>query len=102
MDQQQTQFDKPGFFNDPDAQNSEQAEEQTQAQQVERDAATVATDLSEESAHGGAKNAAAVVPDDAQDLVDQMEHMRRTGRIDMNAYRNEPESMDDEDGSVPE
>ena len=105
MDQQQKQQDaqeREAFFNDPDLQNSEQRDEDAQAQTVEQDAAYAMTDLSEDSEHGGATNPAQITPDDVPDLVDQMTHMDRSGQIDMNAYRGEPESMDDEDGSMPE
>ena len=39
--------------------------------------------------------------DDAQDLVDHMRQMERSGRIDMDAYRGE-RSDDDEDGELGE
>jgi hypothetical protein len=90
------------FFNDPDAQNSEQREEDAQAHSVEQDAELAGTDLSEESEPGGKTNPAQITPDDVPDLVDQMNGMRRSGHIDMDAYRGEPDSMDDEDGSAPE
>ncbi|MEC3912616.1 hypothetical protein U5A82_19700 [Sphingobium sp. CR2-8] len=76
--------------------NSEQAEAGTQAQDVADDAAARSTDLSEDSERGGKPNPAQIIPDDTEDLVEKMEAMNRSGRIDMDAYAGEP-SMDDED-----
>jgi len=83
-------------YNDPDAQNAEQNEAGTQAQDVASDAEVVALDSAEESEHGGKRNPAQIFPDDTPDLVDKMKQMVRSGRIDMDAYVNE-ENMDDED-----
>jgi len=87
------------LYNDPDADNSEQDEEGTQAQDVTEDALAAQTDLAEDSEPGG--------PVDptrpgvrAPDLVDEMNRMNRTGAIDMEAFAGE-EDMDDEEGSVP-
>lgn len=56
---------------------------------------------SEDSDHGGTTNPAQVIPDDAQDVVDHMEQMESSGRIDMDAYRGE-RSDDDESGMLGE
>lgn len=84
-------------FNDPDAQNAEQAEAGSQAQEVAADAKVAALDGAEESEHGGKTNPAQIIPDDASDLVDKMNEMNRSGRIDMDAFEGE-EDMDDEAG----
>lgn len=84
-------------FNDPDAQNSEQAETGSQAQDVAADARVSALDRAEESEHGGTANPAQIIPDDAADLVDKMNEMNRSGRINMDAFEGE-EEMDDEAG----
>lgn len=76
--------------------NSEQAEAGTQAQDVADDARTRSTDLSEDSERGGKSNPAQIIPDDTEDLVEKMEAMNRSGRIDMDAYAGEPQ-MDDEE-----
>ncbi|SEI64495.1 hypothetical protein SAMN05518849_101398 [Sphingobium sp. AP50] len=78
--------------------NSEQADAGTQAQDVAADARVRSTDLSEDSERGGRANVAQVTPDDTEDLVEKMEAMNRSGRIDMDAYAGEP-SMDDEEDS---
>ncbi len=91
-------------FNDPDRENSEQDDSESQAQTV-ADEALARGDRpreSEGSTHGGHSNPAQIIPDDERDLVDHMNDMDRSGRIDMGAFDGEPESMDDEDGSIPE
>lgn len=84
-------------INDPDAQNSEQSEAGTQAQDVAEDARVADLGPAEESEHGGHSDPAQLIPDDTPDLVDKMKEMRRSGRIDMGAFEGE-EEMDDEPG----
>ncbi|HUD92255.1 hypothetical protein [Sphingobium sp.] len=81
--------------------NSEQAEAGSQAQDVADDARVRSTDLSEDSERGGRSNPAQIIPDDTEDLVEKMEAMDRSGRIDMDAYAGEPQ-MDDEEDSYGE
>lgn len=76
--------------------NSEQAEAGTQAQDIADDARARSTDMSEDSERGGKTNPAQIIPDDTEDLVEKMEAMNRSGRIDMDAYAGEPQ-MDDEE-----
>ncbi|MFC3440166.1 hypothetical protein ACFOKF_02960 [Sphingobium rhizovicinum] len=78
--------------------NSEQAETGSQAQDVADDARGRSTDLAEDSERGGRASVAQITPDDTEDLVEKMEAMNRSGRIDMDAYAGEP-SMDDEEDS---
>ena len=94
---------RPPDINDPDAQNAEQEEVGTQAQDVADDALRHPYRAREGggSSHGGKSNPAQVTPDDTQDLVDRMTDMDRSGRIDMGAFDGE-DAMDDEDGSIPE
>ena len=68
-----------------------------QAQDVADDAMFVSTDLSEDSEHGGKPNPAAVMPDDTPDLVDTMDQMVSSGRIDNGAFAGEPMHDDEED-----
>ncbi len=83
-------------YNDPDAQNSQQEEAGTQAQDVADDARNADGDLSEDSERGGTSDPAQIIPDDVPDLVEKMEDMIRSGRIDMGSFAGE-ENMDDED-----
>ena len=82
----------------PELHNSEQDDESEQAQSV-----------ADEALRGGAREASpldSVKPDDdddgelmddsTQDLIDKMRDMEQSGRIDMGAYRGEP-NLDDED-----
>ena len=75
--------------------NSEQADAGAQAQDVADDAVTRSIDLSEDSERGGRTDPAQLVPDDTEDLVEKMNAMNRSGRLDMDAYT-EPQ-MDDEE-----
>ncbi len=94
---------KAADYNDPDAQNSEQDDEGAQAQEVAEEALKQGYRAREGqgSEHGGKTNPGQVIPDDVQDVVDHMEDMDRSGRIDMDAFDGE-DNMDDEDGSIPE
>lgn len=89
----------PNRLPDMDEENSEQAEAGSQAQDVAADARVRGTDLSEESERGGKANPAQILPDDTPDLVEKMEEMNRSGRIDADAFAGEPQ-MDDEEGSL--
>lgn len=80
----------------PETDNSEQRDD-GQAQDVAQDARLRATDLYEESEHGGRPNIGAVLPDDAPDLIYRMNGMIASGRIDNDAYDGEPMHDDEED-----
>ncbi|MGH6787679.1 MAG: hypothetical protein ACREBO_12695 [Novosphingobium sp.] len=83
-------------FNDPDGQNSEQSEAGAQAQDVARDAQESSGDAYEESERGGHGDPAQLLPDDTPDLVEKMNEMVRSGRIDRDAFAGE-DNMDEED-----
>lgn len=94
-------------YNDPELQNSEQDDEAAQAQtlvdeEMKRGLTPGELGIGGETVHGGRTDPGQLIPDDEQDLVDHMSDMVRSGRIDMDAFAGEPESMDDEDGSVPD
>ena len=82
-------------FNDPDLENAEQNEAGTQAQDVADEILKGEIEV-DESEPGSPANPADLVPRDVPDLVDTMEGMIRSGRIDRGAFEGE-ESMDDED-----
>ena len=84
---------------DPDAENVEQADEESQAHRVAQDAMLAPTNTAEDSERGGHADRTQVMPDDVPDLVERMREMARSGRIDMDAFEGE-ENMDDEDGSI--
>jgi hypothetical protein len=81
-----------------DEENSEQADSGTQANDVADDARLRGTDRSEDSEHGGTPDRTQIMPDDTPDLVDRMNAMNRSGRIDNDAYDGEPMMDDEEDG----
>lgn len=80
----------------PELDNDEQRDAD-QAQDVADDALVVSTDLSEESEHGGSPDRTALLPDDVPDLVDTMNQMVTSGRIDNGAFVGEPIHDDEED-----
>ena len=83
-------------FNDPDRENSEQDETGRQAQDL-ADEALAGDELAvPESEKGSPDNPADLVPRDVPDLVDNLNGMLSSGRIDMGAFEGE-ENMDDED-----
>ena len=75
--------------------NREQLDE-GQAQDVAEDALHPDRSGFGDSSHGGKPNPAQIIPDDVPDVVDRMNEMVRSGRIDNDAYRGEP-AMDDEE-----
>lgn len=79
----------------PEAVNREQEDEEAQAQSVAEAArrARLLEDSDKTPARGDS--------DDAQDLVDHMRQMERSGLIDMDAYRGERSDDDDEDELGP-
>jgi hypothetical protein len=83
----------------PENFNTEQDDEAAQAQTVADDAIRGIADRSSgsESEHGGSTNPAQIEPDDAQDVVDHMNQMERSGQIDMDAYRGERSDDDEPD-----
>src|SRR3546814_14125247 len=79
----------------PEARNREQDDEAAQAQSVAEAARREARlEDSDKQPSGDAG-------DDAQDLVDHMRQMERSGRIDMDAYRGERRDGDEEAERCP-
>ena len=85
----------------PELHNAEQDDELSQSQTV-----------ADEALRGGAREASPldsvkpdeegeVMDDSSQDLIDKMRDMEQSGRIDMGAYRGEP-NHDDEDETYGE
>ena len=77
----------------PEAHNAEQDDEQSQAQTV--------ADQAEALRHGDPTGSVKRSPTETPDLVDHMRDMEASGRIDMGAFRGEP-NMDDEDEAYGE
>lgn len=80
----------------PETDNAEQRDG-GQAQNVADDALEEGSDLSEDSEHGGTSNPAGIIPEDVPDLVDTMNQMVTSGRIDNGAFAGEPMQDNEED-----
>lgn len=84
--------------------NSEQADE-GQAQDVADEAIALRRGPSQgaghdpiaETGHGGRPNPAGIIPEDVPDLIDTMNQMLSSGRIDNGAFAGEPMMDDEED-----
>ena len=90
--------ERPSAEEAPELHNAEQDDELEQAHTV-----------ADEALRGGPREASPldsvkndepgeVLDDSSQDLIDKMRDMEQSGRIDMGAYRGEP-NHDDEDGA---
>ena len=92
--------ERPTAEEAPELHNAEQDDEQSQAQTVAQEAGAKdaeASPLDSEKADGPGE----VMDDSSQDLIDKMRDMEQSGRIDMGAYRGEP-NLDDEDEAYGE
>ena len=89
--------ERPSAEQAPELHNAEQDDEPGQAQTVAGEA--LAGGAREASPLDSIKvsDAGEVMDDASQDLVDKMRDMEQSGRIDMGAYRGEPNMDDDED-----
>jgi len=83
----------------PETHNEEQEDEASQAQEVADDALHPGKGSPTESTKP--KSGAYEDDDSTQDLVDHMRDMESSGRIDMDAFRGEP-NMDDDEGKYGE
>lgn len=83
---------------DPDYEDNSEQSDEGQAQDVAADALTRDTDLFEDSEKNGNSDRGAVIDDDVPDLVDKMNEMISSGRIDNGAFAGEPMMDDEEDG----
>ncbi len=81
----------------PEMHNDEQDDHRSQAQEVTEDAQelTEETESPTESTKG--PNKSDLLGDSTQDTVDHMRDMESSGRIDMDAYRGEPNHDDNVD-----
>jgi hypothetical protein len=80
-----------------DSNDNDEQRDSGQAQDVADDALNLGDDPYVESEHGGTPNPAAIIPDDVPDLVDTMNQMVSSGRIDNGAFAGEPMMDDEED-----
>jgi len=80
----------------PELHNAEQDDELEQAQQVAEEARNKDAEASPLDSTR-ADEPGEVMDDSSQDLVEKMRDMEQSGRIDMDAYRGEPNMDDNED-----
>ena len=85
----------------PELHNSEQDDEGEQAQTVADEALRGAARDSSPLDSVKPDDEGEVLDDSSQDLIDKMRDMEQSGRIDMGAYRGEP-NLDDEDETYGE
>jgi len=81
----------------PETHNDEQDDHRMQAQEVAEQARKQSDHVPGPTESRKSKNSSGLMGDSTQDLVDHMRDMESSGRIDMSAYRGEPNHDDDED-----
>ena len=80
----------------PETHNDEQDDHRSQAQEVSEQAQQLNSKTRSPTESRKSDNASGLMGDSTQDTVDHMRDMESSGRIDMNAYRGEPNHDDDE------
>lgn len=88
-------------LNEPIEENFEQRDE-GQAQDVASEAMDLLQDAEGHDSvggteHGGSSDPTAIIPEDVPDLIDTMNQMLTSGRIDNGAFAGEPMMDDEED-----
>jgi len=86
----------------PETHNNEQDDHRMQAQEVAKQARKQSDHSASPIESRKSKNASGLIGDSTQDVVDHMRDMESSGRIDMSAYRGEPNHDDDEDELGPQ
>ncbi|MEZ5681302.1 MAG: hypothetical protein R3E14_08390 [Erythrobacter sp.] len=81
----------------PEAHNDEQDDEQSQAHQIALQAKQHKADAEASTESVKSANKSGLMGDSTQDVIDHMRDMEQSGRIDMDAFRGEP-NMDDNAG----
>lgn len=95
-----TDRERPSAEEAPELHNAEQDDEPSQAQRVAGEARTKSAEASPLDSVKP-EDQGDLMDDASQDLIDRMRDMEQSGRIDMGAYRGEP-NMDDEDETYGE
>ena len=80
----------------PETHNDEQDDHRSQAQEVAEQAQDVASQTTSPTESVKGDNSSGLMGDSTQDTVDHMRDMESSGRIDMGAYRGEPNHDDNE------
>lgn len=85
----------------PETHNDEQDDHRAQAQQVSEQAQAYTQEVRSPTESEKGPNATDLLGDSTQDTIDHMRDMESSGRIDMDAYRGEPNMDDNEDKYGP-
>ena len=81
----------------PETHNDEQDDHRNQAQEVAEQAQQVTTETTSPTESEKSDNKSGLMGDSTQDTIDHMRDMESSGRIDMDAYRGEPNHDDNVD-----
>ena len=81
----------------PETHNDEQDDHRSQAQEVAEQARQVTTQTTSPTESAKDDNKSGLMGDSTQDTIDHMRDMESSGRIDMDAYRGEPNHDDNVD-----
>lgn len=81
----------------PEMHNDEQDDHRNQAQEVAKEARQLTPNIASPTESRKSDNKSGLMNDSTQDTVDRMRDMESSGRIDMDAYRGEPNMDDNED-----
>lgn len=81
----------------PETHNDEQDDHRSQAQEVAEQARQTSSDAGSPTESTKSKNKSDLMGDSTQDTIDHMRDMESSGRIDMDAYRGEPNHDDNVD-----
>ncbi|MBY6015468.1 hypothetical protein KUV75_11225 [Qipengyuania gaetbuli] len=85
----------------PETHNDEQDDHRSQAQEVAEHARSLTSETHSPTESEKGPNSSGLMGDSTQDTVDHMRDMESSGRIDMGAFRGEP-NMDDNAGKYGE
>lgn len=85
----------------PETHNDEQDDHRTQAQEVAEQARSLTSETHSPTESEKGPHSSGLMGDSTQDTVDHMRDMESSGRIDMGAFRGEP-NMDDNAGKYGE
>ena len=79
----------------PETHNDEQDDHRSQAQKVAEQASALTSETRSPTESAKGPNSSGLMGDSTQDTIDHMRDMESSGRIDMDAYRGEPNHDDD-------
>ena len=81
----------------PEMHNDEQDDHRNQAQEVAKEARVLTPNVETPTESEKGRGETDLMNDSTQDVIDRMKDMEQSGRIDMDAYRGEPNHDDNVD-----